>query len=63
MKCIDIAVELSLTCYTDIEIFLSKVTGSHSNIYNGVMGGLEISLSGEKKKKCVPSSLMRKYLE
>ena len=51
MKCIDIAVELSLTCYTDIEIFLSKVTGSHSNIYNGVMGGLEISLSGEKKKK------------
>lgn len=50
MKCIDIAVELSLTCYTDIEIFLSKVTGSHSNIYNGVMGGLEISLSGGKKK-------------
>lgn len=49
MKCIDIAAELSLTCYADIEIFLSKVTGSHSNIYNGVMGELEIFSFREKK--------------
>lgn len=51
MKCIDIAAELSLTCYADIEIFLSKVTGSHSNIYNGVMGELE-TFSFRKKKMC-----------
>ena len=49
MKCIDIAAELSLTCYADIEIFLSKVTGSHSNIYSGVMGELE-TFSFRKKK-------------
>ena len=52
MKCIDIAAELSLTCYADIEIFLSKVTGSHSNIYNGVMGELETFSFRKKKKMC-----------
>ena len=57
MKCIDIAAELSLTCYADIEIFLSKVTGSHSNIYNGVMGELE-TFSFRKKKKKVCSKLL-----
>lgn len=60
MKCIDIIVELLLACFYRYWDFLSKVIGSYLNIYNGVMGELEIFFF---KKIFVLNFLMRKYLE